>query len=144
MAKGRLDSVRKVLGAVKRSEMAQLKARLFEASGARGAAAALRSASARQSAKDAAADMMFQSRHQLRQEAKARELEDRASTLEQEAQTIRESLALTLGREEAARLLAESAERKQRALAERRTETVPVRSRRYASSPPGGSSAGTA
>ena len=140
----RLDSVRKVLGAVKRSEMAQLKGRLHEAASAHADAAALRAASARQPDLDAAVDMMFLSRHQRRLERGARELEDRARAAEREARAIRGALAITLGREEAARLLAENALREQRIIAERRAETVPARTRGYASSPPGGSSAGTA
>lgn len=139
----RLDSVRKVLGAVKRSEMAQLKGRLHEAATARADAAALRAASAREPDMLAVTDMMFQSRHQLRLEHSAREQEDRARAAELEARAIRSALAITLGREEAARLLAEHASRKQRIIAERRAETVPTRTRNYASSP-GGSSAGTA
>ena len=140
----RLDSVRRVLAAVKRSEMAQLKGRLHAAASARADAAALRTASARQPGMDAAPDMVFQSRHQLGLERSARELEDRAMTAEREARAIRGALAVTLGREEAARLLSEDALRKRRIVAERRAETVPARTRGYPSSSAGGSSAGTA
>ena len=141
---GKLDTVRKILGAVKRSEMARLKARLLEASSKRAAASELRRESASQGGTLAVADMLFQSRHQLGLERSARALESLAETAEQEALGLRSTLAITLGREEAARLLARDAERTQRRLAERRAETVPMPGRTYPSSPAGGSSAGTA
>lgn len=142
MSRGKLESVRKILGAVKRSEMVRLQAKLNEATGARQAAVDLRRNSARQPLKTTAADMVCQSIHQQRLEAAARALERKAEVAEREAHEMRSTLAFTLGREEAARVLTEDATRQQRILAERRAETVPLRGRTYVSSPAGGSSAG--
>ena len=142
MSGGKLESVRKILGAVKRSEMARLQAKLNEVAGAREAATDLRRNSARQPLKTTAADMMCQSIHQQRLEEAARALERKAEAAEREAQEMRSTLAITLGREEAARVLAEDAARQHRILAERRAETVPPRGRIYVSSLAGGSSAG--
>ena len=139
----KFDKILTVLRAMKRAETARLKAKLSEVSTARRTAQELREASASLSTVATAAEMQFQSNRQQYDEAQARQLEYEASIAEQEARELQSKLALTLGRQQAAETLAENAAATERAVMERRAESVPTRGRNYLSSSPEGSSVGT-
>ncbi len=139
----KFDKILTVLRAMKRAETARLKAKLNEASTARMTARELRDASASLSTLATANEMRFQSNHQQFDEAQARQLEHEASIAEQEAGELQSKLALTLGRQQAAETLADSAAATERAVQERRAESVPTRGRNYLSSSSEGSSVGT-
>ena len=133
MQKTRYDRVRTVLVAVKRSETARLKAKLTAVAKARQQATELRQASASQVAPETAVEMQVQSKRQNADEARARTLEHEASTAEREAHEMQRSLTQTLGREQAASMLAKSERIAERARHERRSEIVPERSVTYVS-----------
>lgn len=137
MSATRFDSIQKVLRAMKRAETAKLQSKLTEIRSARLSAQELRRNSAAQSPVSTAAEMQAQSLHQQNDEWRARTLEQEAAIAEGEASEMRRHLTLTLGREQAADLLASQAVTAERAERERRAETVPKPGTVYAPvSPP--------
>lgn len=136
----RLMKIQTVLAAKKRAEEARLKAKLNEVHSARRTARDLRVASAAQPLVHTAAEMALQSHAQLNDERYARQLETEAVAALAEAQEMRKDLAVTLGREQAAELLAKDARRTEYAVKERRAESVPGRGRRYDASSDDGKS----
>lgn len=133
MARGKFDNIRKVLHAMERAETARLKAKLNEVHSARDAARSLRESSAAEVPKETAADMQAQSRHQQHSETRARGFEQMASNAEGQAAKLRESLAVTLGRGQAAALIATKAAEADSAERTRRAESVPLAGRSYGS-----------
>ena len=139
----RFRKIQTVLLAMKRAETARLKAKLAEVVSTRSKARELRENSASQPTVTTASEMQHQSLRQQADEAAARVLDEHALVLEREARVMQEALALTLGREQAAAALANSAAKAHRALIERRSEAVPASRKPYLSSGSGTSSVGT-
>ena len=88
-----------------------------------------------------AAEMRFQSASQQATEARARALETEAERTERDAQLLRQKLAITMGQEQAASMLAKQAQATAEKLLERRNETVPERHRTQRSGASGTSGA---
>ena len=143
MQSKRFEKILTVLQAMERAETAQLKAKMTEIATMRNTAKRLRIESATQSPLATAAEMLFQSQHQQADEARARQLEQDADVAQLEAREIQGKLALTLGREQAAEMLAKEALKIEQEEHERRTEAVPVRKKSYLSASSEPSSVGT-
>ena len=125
MSIARMQKIRKVLAAMKRTETARLKAALQEAAVARSQAAQIRDASRQLPAVTTVTEMQIQSNAQLQDERNARDLEAVAADAERAAIPLREALAHTLGREQAAEMLERKVTQETRAASERRSEGLP-------------------
>lgn len=124
-----MDRMRRVLSAIKMTEMVRLGAQMRQVHAARQEAADLRATARTLSPVDSANDMALQHQWQQSLENRARAAEVRAQAALQAAAPISASLAQTLGREDVTTKLIDQSKKQDARVRDARAEAVPSRAK---------------